>query len=115
LRRVNSRLTGFGKPVERGQWIRGYLAEELLVRQDGERPGAGAEQVADCARRAQEAVDAIGRRGYDVVGSLDRLLVDPAQPGRRQPADVSDGEVIDAAALLVADMLTDVRALRRRS
>jgi hypothetical protein len=115
LRRINAQLTGFGKPVDRGQWIRGYLAEELLARQAGERPGAGADQVADCARRAEEAVAAIRKHGYAVSGSLDRLLVDPAQPGRRQPADVTDDEVIDAAAHLVADMLADVRALRRRS
>lgn len=115
LRRVNGRLGAFRKPVDRGQWIRGYLAEELLVRQPGERPGASAEQVADCVRRAEAALARIRSRGYHVVGALDRLEVDPGQPGRRQPDDVTDGEVMDATAVLVADMLADVRELRRRS
>jgi hypothetical protein len=115
LRRVNAKLRGFGKPFDRGRWIRGYLAEELLARQTGERPGASTEQVADCVRRAEAAVATIRTHGYDVVGDVDRLLVDPRQPGRRQPTDVSGEEMIDAVAELAADMLTDVRALRRRS
>ncbi len=40
LRRVNPHLTAFRKPVDRGTWIRGYLAEGHLVRQEGERLGA---------------------------------------------------------------------------
>ncbi|HEX4472858.1 MAG TPA: hypothetical protein VH085_12880 [Nocardioides sp.] len=114
LRRVNDQLTGFAKPVDRGRWIRGYLAEELLVRQHGDRPGASAEQVADCVTRAERAVATIRERGYDVVGDLERLLVDPRQPGRREPGEVTDDEVIASATALVADMLTDVRELRRR-
>ena len=42
--------TAFRKPVDRGTWIRGYLAEGHLVRQEGERLGADDEQVAECRR-----------------------------------------------------------------
>ncbi len=50
LRRVNPHLTAFRKPVDRGTWIRGYLAEGHLVHQEGERLGADDAQVADCRR-----------------------------------------------------------------
>jgi hypothetical protein len=114
LRRVNDQLKGFARPVDRGQWIRGYLAEGLLARQHGERPGASPEQVADCVERAERAVALIREHGYDVVGDIGRLVVDPHQPGRRDPSDVADDEVIASATALVADMLSDVRELRRR-
>ena len=56
LRRVNPHLTAFRKPVDRGTWIRGYLAEGHLVHQEGERLGADDAQVADCRERADRAV-----------------------------------------------------------
>jgi hypothetical protein len=71
--------------------------------------------VAECARRAEAAVARIRSDGYDVVGAVDRLLVDPSQPGRRRPDEVADDEVMDAVASLVAAMLADVRELRRRT
>jgi hypothetical protein len=115
LRRVNAELRDFRRPVDRGRWIRGYLAEELLARQHGQRPAASSEQVADCVRRAEAAVSRIHAEGYHVVGTTDQLLVDPNQPGRRPPEEVTEGEVMDAVALLVAAMLADVRELRRRT
>lgn len=114
LRRINRRLTGFRSPVDRGQWIRGYLAEGQLVGQPGDRPAADESQVADCRRRAERAVATIRREGYDVVGDTERLLVpDPVRSGRA-PDTVSDAELVDAAGLLVAGMLADVRELHRR-
>lgn len=114
LRRINRQLSGFRSPVDRGRWIRGYLAEGQLVHQDGERPAASAEQIDECRRRAERAVALIESQGYDVVGDLDRLRVpDVPRPGRA-PGSVSEGELVDAAAHLVADMLADVRELHRR-
>ena len=73
LRRVNPHLTAFRKPVDRGTWIRGYLAEGHLVHQEGERLGADDAQVADC-RRARGP-----RRTHDRTAWL------PGRRGRREP------------------------------
>jgi hypothetical protein len=114
LRRVNRQLSGFRTAVDRGRWIRGYLAETQLVHQDGERPAPSAEQVAECRRRADRAIGLIEQHGYDVVGELDRLRVPETPRPGRAPETVSEGELVDAAALLVAGMLADVRELNRR-
>ncbi len=113
LRRVNPLLTDFRSALDRGTWIRGYLAEQLLVRQGGERLGAGAEQIADCQRRADLALRLIERRGYHVVGDLDRLQV-PEQPADRPLAEaVTDAELVEQAITLVAGLLADVRRVGR--
>ena len=113
LRRVNPHLTEFRKPVDRGTWIRGYLAEGHLVRQEGERLGADDGQVAECRERADRAVAIIQRRGYDVVGDVEGLRVPADLPQRPRPDAVSDAALLDAASTLVADMLADVRRIAR--
>ena len=111
LRRVNQHLTAFRKPVDRGTWIRGYLAEGHLVRQEGERLGAEDDQVAECRERADRAVAIIERRGYHVVGDPAALRVPGDLPARPRPGAVSDAELLASASTLVADMLADVRRL----
>jgi hypothetical protein len=113
LRRINPHLTAFRKPVDRGTWIRGYLAEQHLVRQDGERLGADDEQVAECRRRADRALRIIGRRGYHVVGEVDSLRVPAELPDRPHPEDVSDAALLISASTLVAGMLGDIRRTSR--
>jgi hypothetical protein len=115
LRRVNQHLTGFRKPVDRGTWIRGYLAEGHLVHQPGERLGADAGQVAECRERADRAVEIIERRGYQVVGDLEALRVPPELPARALPGAVSDAALLDAASRLIADVLADVRRMASES
>ena len=113
LRRINPHLSAFRKPVDRGTWIRGYLAEQHLVRQGGERLGANDDQVAECRRRADRAVHIIAKRGYQVVGDLERLRVPAEPPGRSRPDDVSDAALVESASTLVAGMLADIRRLSR--
>lgn len=115
LRRINPHLTDFRRAVDRGTWIRGYLAETHLVHQGGERLGADDEQIAECRLRAERAVAIIERRGYQVVGDLDRLRVPEALPARPRPETVSDADLLEAASTLVADMLADVRRMDRES
>jgi hypothetical protein len=115
LRRINPHLTEFRKPVDRGTWIRGYLAEQHLVRQDGERLGADEQQVAECRRRADRAVAIIGRRGFHVVGDVERLRVPATLPDRPRPDTVSDAALLESASTLVAGMLADVRRTNRES
>jgi hypothetical protein len=111
LRRVNQHLRGFKGPTDRGRWIRGYLAERHLAAQPGEGFGLTEDLVAECRRRSERAVRLIQRRGYDVVGNLDTLLVPDDLPVQRPVASVTDAELVDAAGELVAVMLADVRDL----
>jgi hypothetical protein len=113
LRRVNTHLEDFRGPTDRGQWIRGYLAEGRLASQDGQPFGLGDEAVADCRARSRRAVRLIRRRGFDVVGDVESLLVPDELPPRRALESVSADELIDAAGRLVAGMLADVRELSR--
>lgn len=109
LRRVNPHLGDFRRPVDRGTWIRGYLAERHLVRQPGERLGADPDQVAECRERADRAVAIIERRGYRVEGDVEALRVPLDLPERPRPQDVSDAALVESASTLIADMLADVR------
>lgn len=111
LRRVNPHLGAFRRPVDRGTWIRGYLAEQHLVNQQSERPGADADQVAECRRRSKRAVALIRAAGYDVRGDVASLLVPLDLPARPHPDDVPADALVDAATRLVADMLADIRRL----
>jgi hypothetical protein len=115
LRRVNPHLTAFRSAVDRGTWIRGYLAEGHLVRQGGERFGADDEQVAECRARADRAVAIIERRGYHVVGDVEALRVPAELPERPRPDTVSDAALVEAATTLVADLLADVRRIAREN
>ncbi len=115
LRRINAQLEGITAPVDRGRWIRGYLAESRLATQAGEPFGPGPDAVADCRERSRRAVELIGSAGYHVVGDVTALLVPDELPALQAPAGVSDAQLVDAASRLVADMLHDVRSLTRDS
>lgn len=115
LRRITPLLGAFKqRPVDRGEWIRGYLAETRLAAQPGERFGLPPDLAADCAARSKRALALIERAGYHVVGDA-RLLVpsEDALP-RRDPATVSDAELVESAAQVIASMLADVRDAQSR-
>jgi hypothetical protein len=111
LRRINPHLTEFRRPVDRGTWIRGYLAERHLVRQEGVRFGVGADQLEECRSRADRAIRMIRKHGYDVIGDVEALRVPTEPENRRRPAEVSSDELVEAATTLVVAMLNDVRRL----
>lgn len=113
LRRVNSRLTGFDKAFDKGVYLRTFLADERLVPRRGERFWPEPDQVEDCRRRAVEAVEHLRGAPYDVVGTLEQLLVPEVLEERRSTLSVTDDEVADVAVDLVATMLGDVRELRQ--
>ena len=113
LRRINGRLEGFERAVDRGVWVRSFLADERLVPRGGEKFWPSPGQVADCRSRGRRAVELVRERGFDVVGSLDDLLTPEALPERRHPGTVTDAEVADVAMDLVATLLGDVRRLTR--
>ena len=115
LRRVNAHLGDFSSALDRGVWIRTFLADERLVTRGGERFWPYPDQVADCRRRGERAVALLADRGVDVVGDPGWLLVPEQVEQRRTPDSVSDTEVADAAAEVIAGLLGDVRALKQQA
>ncbi len=113
LRRVNQHLKGFNRPVDRGAWIRGYLAQGKLVPRGGNRFWPSPARVDVLRERGNRGLDQIAGRGYDVVGSLDSLRTPDELPVRRHPDSVTDAELVEVAASTIAEMLHDVRKARR--
>ncbi|MEP6817812.1 MAG: hypothetical protein ABI873_19915 [Marmoricola sp.] len=112
LRRVNVHLGAFSEAIDRGAYIRTFLADERLVPRGGERYWPAADQVEDCRARGRDTVEHLRRRGFDVIGDADDLLVPEQLAERRQPDGVTQAEVAGVAVELVATMLSDVRELR---
>ena len=112
LRRISPRLDEFTSALDRGVWIRSYLAHDVLVPRGGDAFLPSAARVAELASRADAAVEAVRAGGYDVVGDLDRLRVG-SLPDLRHPEDVTESELLDAALDTIATMMGDLREIRR--
>lgn len=111
LRRVNADLEGFARPVDRGQWIRGYLAQGKLVPRKGEKFWPSPARVEQLRERSDRVVAAVEERGYDVIGDIEDLRTPPDLPERRHPDTVTDAEMLAVASSTIAAMLSDVRRL----
>jgi len=114
LRRVNGRLNGFESAFDRGVYIRTFLADERLVPRGGARFWPEPDQVEECRRRGEEAIDYLRQTPINVVGDLEHLRVPEVLDERRSALSVTDEEVSEVAVDLVAAMLGDVRQLRQR-
>ncbi|MGZ4427693.1 MAG: hypothetical protein ACXVXC_10950 [Nocardioidaceae bacterium] len=114
LRRVNGDLTGFGSPLNRGVWIRGYLAQGKLVPRRGDKFWPSPARVEQIRARGERAVAVLKDGGYDVVGDVEDLRTPADLPERRHPGDVTDAEMLSAATATIAAMLSDVRRLTNR-
>ena len=114
LRRVNAHLDDFNSAIDRGTYIRTFLADERLVPRKGEPFLPTEDRIEEARRRGRDAVDYIAAQAFDVVGDLDSLLVPDEVPERRTPESVTDSEVAEAAVELVATLLHDVRDLRHQ-
>lgn len=112
LRRMNAHLGDFNSAIDRGTYIRTFLADERLVPRKGEPFLPTEDRIEEARRRGRDAVDFIAARGFDVVGDLDSLRVPDDVPERRTPESVTDSEVAEVAVELAARMLHDVRDLR---
>lgn len=117
LRRMNFHLQDFNSAIDRGTYIRTFLADERLVPRGGDRFWPQHDQIVEIRRRGEEAVDYIAGQGFDVIGDLRSLLVPEDLPQRRVPESVTEAEVAEVAVELAARLLHDVRDLRheRRS
>lgn len=113
LRRVNRHLGDFSRSLDKGVYIRSFLADERLVPRGGESFWPLPDQIEDCRRRGERALEFLAERPFDVVGDAERLRVPDALPDRRTPDSVTDSEVAEAASELVAVLLGDVRELRQ--
>ena len=110
LRLVNRHLPPYSAH-DRGVWIRGYLAEDLLARQPRERGGLPEKYAARFAALDRTAAALIADRGFHVLGDLSVLAGDtPATAEGREPQSVSPEEILESASRLVADIVADVRA-----
>jgi hypothetical protein len=115
LRRINGDLVGFGSALNRGVWIRGYLAQGKLVPRKGEKFWPSPERVAELRERSERTVDFLEKQEYDVIGDLADLRTPASLPERRHPDTVTDGEMLAAATSTIAEMLTDVRRLTNQA
>jgi len=114
LRRINYHLDDFDSAIDRGTYIRTFLADERLVPRAGDPFWPDEERIADIRQRGRSAVDYIAAQGFHVIGDLDSLLVPDELPPRRVPESVDDSEVAEVAVELAATLLHDVRALRHQ-
>jgi hypothetical protein len=102
FRRMNLELaeTGIAKSTER--LLKDFVAEEIFRSSDPEKIVVPEELYPWVASRAQEMVDALRERDYDVVGELTDLLPTPGPGAGRRAAEVSDTEVAQAAVRALA-------------
>jgi hypothetical protein len=112
LRRMNHHLKEFRSAIDRGTYIRSFLADERLVPRKGDPFWPAPDRIEECRERGKAAVAYIAEQGFDVIGDLDSLLVPDELPERRTPDSVTDAEVASVAVELAARMLHDVRDLR---
>jgi hypothetical protein len=94
----------------RHRWLRGYLAQEVLARSAGPRRSLAPSTAARVRAWSEQTVVTLGQRGYDVVGSLDELISAPL-PGEDDAVDVSDADVLAAAAETIGELLDRHRLL----
>ena len=102
LRRINHHLGDFDSAIDRGTYIRTFLADERLVPREGDPFWPDEERIEEIRERGRAAVDYIAAQGFHVIGDLDSLLVPDELPPRRVPESVTDGEVAEVAVELAA-------------
>jgi hypothetical protein len=115
LRRVNCSLTDFRSAQDRGNWIRGYLAEGKLAPRGGDRFWPSAKRVEELRARGEAIADRVAAAGYDVIGDAEDLRPPSVVPERRHPDSVTDDELVRAAADVIAATMSDVRRLTRQN
>ena len=115
LRRVNGDLKGFTSPQDRGNWIRGYLAQGKLVPRGGEKFWPSRERVDELRTRGDRIVEDVIAGGYQVIGDVRDLRTPADLPARRHPDSVTDAELASAASAVIAAMMTDVQRLTREN
>lgn len=112
LRRVTPHMKKFKSAPDRGNWIRGYLAEPRVLGSGRERFRPGDDKLRELQARGERARRLLVDEGFDVVG--DPGLLEPGDvSGLRHPSDVTDAELLAVATRAIAVLMGDVRSLSR--
>ncbi|MDX6324745.1 MAG: hypothetical protein QOK15_1099 [Nocardioidaceae bacterium] len=110
LRRINPLLHDFKSAADRGNWIRGFLAEGGILPNRREKFRAGAEKQKQLVERGDRALRLLRDGRFDVRGDLECLR--PGYPsGVRHPSEVTDDEMLESATIAIANMLRTIRSL----
>ena len=112
LRRIKPKLSGplLDGPT-RHRWVRRYFGHEVLVPQVGPRFSTSPKYAEELHRRSREAIGAIRHGGYDVVGNLTDLDVEPPPVEGPHPDHVSSEEILEVAARAIEQMIRDMREM----
>jgi hypothetical protein len=110
LRRVNTKLDGFKSAKDRAKWIRRYLGEGTILPSGSEKFRASTRKHQEFAARDRRAVEFLTTGGFNVDGDV-ALLETDTSPNLRQPGEVTDSELVEAATAAIANLLSDVRTL----
>lgn len=105
LRRVNKALGGRIKQPAYAQVVKTQFAENLLAAQASSRPETPRVLVRRMRAVAQQRNEAIAALGYQVHGDLAELLPRPVPAATKSPDQIDNREVLDAFALVVAELL----------
>ncbi|TCJ22412.1 hypothetical protein [Nocardioides jejuensis] len=114
MRRVSAGLDDFSTALDRGVWLRGFLAHGQLVGRGGDRPRPSEARVEELRARADATVAWLEGTGFDVQGDLQRLRVPANVPGR-DPASVTEGELLEVATATVRGVLATMRTTRQEN
>lgn len=115
LRRIAPKLEDFTSALDRGVWIRSYLAQGKLVPQGGERFLPSPARVAELRDRAERSLTHLLEAGYTVHGDPELLRVPDQLEPARHPSSATDAELLEAATTAIADILEDTRHFRREN
>lgn len=115
LRRIGRDLEGFSSALDRGVWIRSYLAQGKLVPRRGESFLPSDHRVEELRRSAQESVDYLRASGFSIHGDVDQLCVPSDLPASRHPQSVTDTELLEAATSTINLLLGDLRTFRQEN
>jgi len=114
MRRVKPYLSGpLRDGAVRHRWLRQYFGHEVLGAQHGDRFGLRPEHAARLREHSLEAVAAIAKRRYKVIGDLADLVPPEVTESLPHPDDCTESEVLDVAAQAIEQMIRDVRELTK--
>ena len=96
-------------------WLRNYIAHEVLVPLGGRRIGVGDALGERLRARSAAMVDRLLTAGYDLVGDTADLLDGKPRADSVHPDDVPAEAVLERAEVLTARLLADLRAERKKT
>jgi hypothetical protein len=96
LRQVNDRLGGRLNEAQRARAVKGALVAALQRPVPELRPGLREPELTWAAEQAQEMIETVRLRGYEVTGDLEDLRPSP-EPAGRAPDDATADELYAAA------------------